>query len=133
MSTLQRLKLVDPKGIQTHGARIVGQLDLSFTTVSFPLAFQNARFAQDINLAHAHLTSVDLTGTQTRGITAYYVIVRDDVLLRYGFSAEGEVNLSQAQLGGNLECDGGRFKNPGSYALDADSLKAYSVFLRNGF
>jgi sRNA-binding regulator protein Hfq len=55
------------------------------------------------------------------------------VFLRNGFSAEGEVSLIGADLGGNLEADGAQFKNPGRYALNADSLKAVSVFLRNGF
>jgi hypothetical protein len=41
------------------------------------------------------------------------------------------VRLLGANLSDNLDCDGGKFKNPGKYALVADRLKAASVFLRN--
>src|SRR6266852_5232492 len=127
------VKLVDPKGIQIHAARIVHPLDLSFATVPFPLTFENSRFVEDINLSYNQLLNLDLTGSQTRAIVASNTKVRGDLVLGDGFSAEGEVNLLLANLGGNLDCEGGKFKNPGQYALDADSLKADNVDLRNGF
>ena len=34
------------------------------------------------------------------------------VLLRDGFVAEGQVRLHAAQISGNLECGGGKFRNP---------------------
>ena len=37
------------------------------------------------------------------------LVVNDDVFLRNGFSATGVVNLSGAQIGGDLECAGGTF------------------------
>ncbi len=43
------------------------------------------------------------------------------VLLRNGFSTEGEVSLVGADVGGSLECDGGQFKNPGKFGLNAPS------------
>ncbi len=126
-------KLVDPKGIQIHAARVVHQLDLSFATVTFPLSFANSRFVEDINLPYSQLLNFDLTGSQTRGITANNATVRGDVVLGDGFSAEGEVNLVLADLGGNLDGDGGTFKNPGKYALNTGGLRAANVDLRNGF
>jgi len=63
------------------------------------------------------------------------------VLLRSGFAAEGMVWLSGAEIGGNLECDGGKFQNPAvadvagsGRALIAEGAKvAGAVYLRNGF
>src|SRR6266849_7642360 len=127
------VKLVDPKGIQIHAARIVHPLDLSFATVPFPLTFENSRFVEDINLSYNQLLNFDLTGSQTRAIVASNTKVRGDLVLGGGFSAEGEVNLIEADIGGDLNGAGGNFKNPGKYALDADSLKADNVDLRNGF
>jgi hypothetical protein len=50
------------------------------------------------------------------------------------FMAEGEVGLVDATIGGNLEAEGGTFKNPNGNALYADRIKVTgSVFLRNGF
>jgi hypothetical protein len=40
------------------------------------------------------------------------VKVMGDVLLDKGFIAQGEVALTSAQIGGNLACGGGTFKNP---------------------
>ncbi len=127
------VKLVDPKGIQIHAARIVHPLDLSFATVPFPLTFENSRFVEDINLSYNQLLNFDLTGSQTRAIVASNTKVRGDLVLGGGFSAEGEVNLIEADIGGDLNGAGGTFKNPGKYALDAGGLRAANVDLRNGF
>lgn len=41
---------VDPRGIFIHGARIEGDLDLSFTTIPFPLIFQQCRILRPLHL-----------------------------------------------------------------------------------
>ena len=130
---LSAAKLVDPKGIQLHGARIVGQLDLSYVNVPFPLSFQNSRFVEDINLAFSQLVNFDLSGSQVRSITANNMTVRGDFILSHGFIAEGEVRLPDANLTGDLDCEGGTFKNPGGIALGTDGLSAAAVFFNNGF
>jgi sRNA-binding regulator protein Hfq len=63
------------------------------------------------------------------------------VYLRNGFAAEGMVRLTHSEIGGNLECDRGRFQNPAvaiifgcGTALDAQGAKvAGDVYLRNRF
>jgi hypothetical protein len=63
------------------------------------------------------------------------------VLLRNSFTAEGEVRLYHAEIGANLECDGGVFENPAKrdvptsgVALSASAAKvAGDVLLRNHF
>lgn len=59
--------------------------------------------------------------------------VRNNLHLSKDFSADGEVRLVGANLSGDLDAEGGHFKNPGKTALSADGLKAASVFLRDGF
>ncbi len=72
--------------------------------------------------------------------------VKGSVFLRNGFSAEGQVYLIGAQIGGKLDCEAGTFKNPpqkdaeghvvaaAGMALDADGIKVQDdIFLRNGF
>ena len=50
------------------------------------------------------------------------------------FKARGEVKLVNAQIGGNLECKGGKFINDGGNALLARGLTVHgNVFLNNGF
>lgn len=50
------------------------------------------------------------------------------------FTAKGEVNLRNAEIGENLECDGGHFINPGGNALLAEGIKVSGdLFLRKDF
>ncbi|MFB9149252.1 hypothetical protein [Roseovarius ramblicola] len=57
---------------------------------------------------------------------------RGSVFLR-GVQAVGEVRLSGARIGGNLECDGGRFENAGGRALSANGARVAGVlFWRQG-
>ena len=63
------------------------------------------------------------------------------VFLRNNFSAEGEVRLFNADVAGNLDCEGGKFQNPANaqipgsgVALNAEGAKIGGpVFLRYNF
>jgi hypothetical protein len=60
--------------------------------------------------------------------------VKGFVFFRGGFRAEGEVNLLSAQIGDNLECDGGSFKNAAGRALNADRMNVQgNALFRSGF
>ncbi|MDY6852134.1 MAG: hypothetical protein SV487_08695, partial [Thermodesulfobacteriota bacterium] len=60
--------------------------------------------------------------------------IKGSVFLREGFQAEGEVRLPNAEIGGYLDCENGKFKNEGAYALSLDGLKVKgSVHLRDEF
>jgi len=125
---------VDPRGIQVHAARITGGLDLSFVSVPFPLRLRRCRFTDDANLISTDLPLLSLAGSRVLSVTADGANVRGNVFLNNGFSAEGEVRLHNAQIGGDLDCSGGILRNPGKKALNADraDLKG-SLFLRDGF
>ena len=57
-----------------------------------------------------------------------------NVNLHDGFSAEGEVRLLGANVGGGLSCGGGRFHNLEGCALNADGITTKGgVNLRDGF
>jgi len=142
----QAKKRVDPKGIQVHAARIDGGLDLSSVTVPFPLALWRCRLADGATLRAAEIPHLDLQGSWVRTLNAGGINVKGSVFLRNGFSAAGEVRLLGAQIGGDLNCEGGTFKNPpledakgkpvagSGTALSADGINVTgSVFLRNGF
>jgi hypothetical protein len=129
---------VEPRGIQLSGARITGALDLSFATVTFPLRLSRCRLSDDWNLNYIKIPSIHLTGTWVCSLSANFAKVRGSVFLKDGFCAKGKVQLQGAQIGGNLNCEGGEFHNPantaipgGCIALDAERIKvAGSVLLR---
>jgi len=125
--------LVDPRGTRVRAARVVGQLDLSFATVPFPLLFENSRFTEDIILTGSQLVALSLAGSHTRGIKANGVTVRHGLFLNIGFSADSEVRLQWANIKGTFVADGGHFKDPSKVALRADWLKASVVSLLDGF
>jgi hypothetical protein len=109
-------------------------LDLSFVSVPFPLRLYRCRLTDDANLISADLPALSLAGSRVLSLTADRVNVKGSVFLRDGFSAEGEVRLVGAQIGDQLDCSAGTFKNPGGPALSADgtSVKG-SIFLSDDF
>jgi len=125
---------VDPRGIRVLGAKITRELDLSFACVPFPLLLVRCRLTHDADLTSAEIPLLALPGTWVKSVSADRANVKGGVFLGEGFSAEGEVRLLGAQIGGNLECTGGTFRNAGGKALAADRANvAGSIFLREGF
>lgn len=134
-------KLVTHKGVQVKGARFSGKLDLAFADITFPLVLLQCSIPDGINLRHARITALFLDGTHTGPIGADGLKVKGSVFLREDskhrtFEAQGAVRLLGASIGGDLDCNGGRFLNPGkdTKALNADRLTVKgSVFLGDGF
>jgi hypothetical protein len=125
---------VDPKGIQVHGARITGALNLAFVSVPFPLGLCRCCFTHNANLISTDLPALNLAGSRVLSVAADRANVKGGVFLSNAFNAQGEVRLLGAQIGSNLECSGGTFKNPGKDALSADGAHVKGdAFLRDGF
>ena len=130
----QASALVTHRGIRVTGARIDGDLDLSFAEVQSLLRLLRCAIRGRIDLIHTAVRMLVLSGTHTGPITADGLKVQGGVLLREGFKAAGELRLLGATIGGNLECNGGEFVNQQGHALSGDGLKVEgSVFLREGF
>jgi hypothetical protein len=112
-------KTVDPRGVWVYAATITNKLDLSHATVPFPLRLSRCRLATDTDVSYATIPELSLDGSSTESLDANGADVRGNVFLGDGFSADGEVELMGAQIGGNLECSGGRFEQ----GLTADRIK----------
>ena len=125
---------IDPTGIQIHAASVTGALDLSFVSVPFPLGLSRCRLTDDADLTSTDLPALGLAGCRVLSVTADGANVKGSVFLRNGFSAEGEVRLLGAQIGGDLDCSGGGCRKPGGNSLSADQADVKgSIFLRDGF
>ena len=124
-------KLVDPKGIQVYGARVRDAFDLKFASVPFPLMFRNSLFLEKIDVSYSQLINLDVQGSHFPGITAENVTDRGDFDL-FDATSDGEVDLLEGYVAGDLLSDRAILKNPTGYALLANNLKTSgSVFLRN--
>ena len=121
--------------IYLRGAWISGDLDLMHASISYALMFSNCHFEDFVRMQYAECAALSLGGSHlAQGLLADGLTTRGCVDLREGFSAEGEVRLLGANIGGNLDCANGKFHNPGKYALSADKLRTKGeVNLRDGF
>jgi len=127
-------KRIDPRGVQVYGAKVTGDLDLSFVTVMFPLRLSRCRLTHDCDIQYVKVPALYLDGTLTKSLNAEHADVRGSIFLSNSFSAQGKVRLARTQIGGDLDCEGGTFKNPGDTALDADGAEVKgSIFLSGGF
>jgi len=126
--------LVGCRGIRVKGARVSGELSLEYAKIEFPLRFENCVFTERIDLRYASVRGLYFKGTHSGAVAADGMRVEGDVFLGGGFTAEGEVRLLGAGIGGDLDCVKGEFVNPGGYALNADGMEVGgSVFLSEGF
>ena len=117
------------------GAWISEDLDLMHASIPYALYFSNCHFDASVMMQCAECITLYLNGSRlTKGLNADGLTTKGVVHLCEGFSAEGEVRLLGASIGGNLSCTGGKFHNPGGNALNVDGLTTTgSVNLRKGF
>ena len=121
--------------ISLRGAWISGVLNLMHASIPYVLDFINCHFDDDVDMPHAECAGLYLHGSRlVRVLRADGLTTKGNVYLRNGFSAKGAVRLLGANIGGDLDCMGGKFYNPGGIALSADGLATKgSVILSNGF
>ena len=108
---------VHAKGVRIQGARIVGTLDFEAATLRCPLHLVSCFIEEPMRFYEARVRSLVLSGSFTQGLLADGMVSEGSVHLGGGFTAKGEVRLLNATIGGILQCQGGRFENPGDDAL----------------
>jgi hypothetical protein len=94
----QTVGLIPQTGFWVKGARVVGKLALNFAKIPFPLSMVKCA-VEEINLSNADIRILNLEGTHTHSITAHG-LKADNVFLRNGFRANGEVDLMAAKISG---------------------------------
>jgi hypothetical protein len=131
----QASSFVHPKGLQILGATIVDALDLSFTTIGFPLALARCRMLGELNLQGARTRTISLQGSRVHSILADGAIIDGALLIRDEFHSETRVLLTGAKIDGPLDCTGSTFDTIDlGPALVADAIVVSGpVFLRRGF
>ena len=122
---------VHAKGVRIKGARIVGKLDFEDAKLLHPLHLVSCRIEKKLVLRRAHARSIKLTGSLVPGIHAELLRVDNSLEMDGGFSASSAVRLSDAKIGGDLDCKGGSFEGDfGDVAFAADGLRCGgSVYL----
>ena len=110
------------RAIKIHGASITGPLDLEARTLVCPLLLQGCHFDESVNLDEATAMTIRLPGCHLHGLSAEQLRTTGNLELNDGFTANGEVNLLGACIGGQLSLTGAHLTNPDGHALNADRL-----------
>jgi hypothetical protein len=114
--------------VRLPGAQIGGDLDLQNASISNPRRPDIPDGGVALSAGHPDISNGGIA------LTADRAVVEGSVSLCKEFRADGEVRLLGAQIGGDLNCESGEFRNPGHEALSADRVRVTgSVFLRAGF
>lgn len=130
----EAMKFVSHKGIIIIGARIDGEIDLSFAVIPFQLTFIFCVIHERISLLNAEIGGLFLSGSHIGSITADRLNVKGAVFLRNDFKADGEVRFTQGTIGGDFDCSNSQFSNKNGYALNADGVNVKgTVLLSDGF
>ena len=111
------------RGIWLHGARIDGELDLSFMQFPFALVAERCSILSDIYLLHSEIQIISLSGSVMRKIQADFLKVRTGFHMRDGSKVRGEIRLVRAHIGANLDFSNSQFISRGGDAIIADGIK----------
>jgi len=97
-------------GINVYGAKVEGNLDLSYTDIPLPFWFERCYFKDEIWLKSAKIPSLNLIGCWTKKILADGLQVANNVGLRDGFHSTGEVRFKDAIIGAGFIAVGATFE-----------------------
>ena len=123
-------KLIDPSGIALKGARISGGLDLRYLTITAPISLAVCSLSDGVNLNHAHLASLDLTGSWTGAISGDNSLTDGDITLRFG--RYDEVSFYRAEIGGDFDASGGVFVGANPVSAIDTTIRGDALF-QQGF
>ncbi len=123
------------RGIHLQGAWISNSLDLEGCNIPKGLILTKCYFEDRAVFRSAHFHGLlNLNGSQLPGLEGDRLVTDESFFMRDGFVATEAVRLIGAQIGGNLDCDGGEFDGQKGTALSAELANIQGcVFLRNGF
>ncbi|MBS0386004.1 MAG: hypothetical protein JSS00_11710 [Proteobacteria bacterium] len=99
-----------------------GELHAGAIKTSGQVMLQNARIGRNLDLRGAEITHRTAANTYGRAIEAPSVGVGGAALLQ-GANVKGEVFLADARIDGYLAFGGGRFINPGAWAIRAPNAR----------
>jgi hypothetical protein len=96
---------VTTKGIFILHARIEGNLNLNAAKVTFPVKMQGCTFRIEITLTQCQLESLSLADSQISSLKADHLTVNEDLSLKRVQMARGKIDLTYANIHGNLSFD----------------------------
>jgi hypothetical protein len=119
------------KGLRLSGAWISGILDLEGCRISRDIGLKDCHFEASPVLRSAVIDNLLLDGSALPGLQADRLEARGCLSLR-GAIVTGEIRLSGARTGGNIEADGASITWPSGIVIEAGGLEARGGVLLRG-
>jgi uncharacterized protein YjbI with pentapeptide repeats len=115
-------KVVDPRGLRISGALFREELDLAHIAFPHPLHFKDCAFDSLADLRGAALKELSFEGCHTRHVKLEGAQISGDVFVG-GMEADGAVDATGIQIGGQLVLHKARLCNAGGDALSLDNAE----------
>ncbi|MEM7470627.1 MAG: hypothetical protein AAF340_04685 [Pseudomonadota bacterium] len=120
------------KGVRLRGAWIKGALDLQGCDCERDISLTACHLPEPVNLTNANLRGLHISGCRLGGLVADNASFSGSIYLRAGTLISGEVSLSGASVGGDVQICDGEIASATQDAIFAPSLRvAGSLFLGN--
>jgi hypothetical protein len=104
------------------GVTVEGELDLTGLRLDFGLQFSAVELPTLV-LRDTRLLALELRGGSATGIEADRVEISHDILITDDFVCRGRLALRSATIGGDLNCDGSRFRPDGGPSIMLDGAR----------
>ena len=110
-------------------------LDFIYGRIPYLLGMHNCLLESNIQMIGAQCGGLSLAGSHLHGrLVGDGAKIDGNFLMGRDFVAKGEIRIIGAHIGGFLDCENGKFLNPGQRAIIADGIKVDgNVWLRGGF
>ncbi|HEV2896608.1 MAG TPA: hypothetical protein VGX71_01975 [Pseudaminobacter sp.] len=119
------------KGLRISGARVVGKLDLEGCRIPRDIGLKDCLFDAAPVLRSAIIDNLFLDGSAFPGLQAERLEARGGLAIRSA-NVTGQIRLSGARIGGNIEADGATVALPDEVAFHADGLEVRGSILLRG-
>ena len=125
-------RFVHPSGLALAGARITGNLDLSYATVDKPLTLIRCYVPDGINLLSAHLQDITVRRSRTGAVFGNLANIHGDASFILGDS--GPVSFMRARIDGTLDFTGARILDAGEDSVNlVETNVGGDVLFHDGF
>jgi len=132
LSDPQPSQYIHPSGLGLAGARITGNLDLSYATVNKPLTLISCYVPDGINLYSAHLQDIKLRRSRIGPVFGDQANIHGDASFLIGDF--GPVSLMRARIDGSLDLTGARIFDAGEDTVNLiEANVAGDVLFHDGF
>jgi len=122
------------EGVELAGLWVENELDLDSVDCGRALKAMASSFREALFLQDTTLNGLYLPGSSLPGLAAGRLTCNGPLHLRYGFKADGSIQLGGAKITGQIDCSGGSFEAAEGPALGFNVAEiGADVLLRDGF